>query len=86
MVWISIEGSRTIELRVGTVYNLAYMPLNTIVNLSLDLPKGQLCINDSWKYKQGMVSSNENSNFLAPASTLGRADLVYHVTAFSELN
>jgi hypothetical protein len=40
MVWISIEGSRTIELRVGTVYNLAYMPLNTIVNLSLDLPKG----------------------------------------------
>lgn len=40
MVWINIEGSRTIELRVGIVYNLAYMPLNTIVNLSLDLPKG----------------------------------------------
>ena len=33
-------GFRTTELRVGVVYNLAYMPLNTIVTLSLDLPKG----------------------------------------------
>ena len=32
---------RTSELRVGIVYMpLAYMPLNTIVTFSLDLPKG----------------------------------------------
>lgn len=85
-MWTTVEGSRTVELRVCIVYTVACMLMNRIVNLSLNLPEGYLCINGSWKCKQDMVLCNKNFNFLAPVSTLGRTDLVDHVTSFSELN
>lgn len=86
MVWINIEGFRIIEFRVGIVYNFVYMFLNIIVNFFLDFSKGQLCINDSWKYKQDMVLFNENFNFLVLVLILGRVDLVYYVIVFFEFN